>query len=279
MKDEGMDRRDFLRVAAIAGMGMFLGQGEFASANSVCDLNKGIPVRWLGNTGIELPVLSMRLDRPSNQNLLRRAYDAGIRYFDSAYSYQNGRNEEQLGRFFEGKRRDSFYVSTKGMFPYPLRGDFERVMLEKLDISLKRLKIDFLDIYYTHNIQLPEKITHERILRFLQKIKTEGKARFIGFSTDGQDPEIINAAVDSGIYDVGLINYNCRMKELKANEEAIERAVRAGMGIISMHSTEGESRSNDLAGLKWIWQNKNITTVIQGVTNYNDLEECLAITS
>jgi predicted aldo/keto reductase-like oxidoreductase len=285
MKKNGMDRRNFLRMSATAGAGVLLAPGMPALANPARDgkTEPEMPVRTLGNTGIRLPILSMGVDRPDSQNVIRVAYESGIVHFDSAHIYQNGRNEEQLGRFFEGKPRDSFCVSTKGMFSYPLRDNFEQEMYEKLEISLKRLKIDYFDIYYTHDIRIPEKITDERVLRFLQKIKAEGKVRFIGFSSHDQNPDIINAAVDTGVYDVGLISYNFKTKNLKENEEAIERAARAGMGLIAMKTmaggvedAEGKVKINGQACLKWIWQNKNITTVIPGLTNYDHLEECLA---
>jgi predicted aldo/keto reductase-like oxidoreductase len=242
-----------------------------------------MPVRTLGNTGIKIPILSMGVDRSDSQNVIRVAYESGIYHFDSAYLYQNGRNEEQLGKFFEGKPRESFCISTKGMFSYPLRDDFEDDLYKKLDISLKRLKIDCFDIYYIHDIRIPEKITDERVLHFLKRIKAEGKTRFIGFSSHDQNPEIIHAAVDAGIYEVGLVSYNFKMKNLKENDEAIERAAKAGMGIIAMKTmaggvedAEGNVKINGRACLKWIWQNRNITTVIPGLTNFEHLEESLA---
>jgi predicted aldo/keto reductase-like oxidoreductase len=224
----------------------------------------------------------MGVDRPDSKNVTRAAYEAGIFHFDSAHIYQNGKNEEQLGSFFESKPRESFCVSTKGMFPYPLRANFEDDLNRKLDISLKRLKVDCVDIYYTHDIRIPEKIKDERVLHFLRKIKEEGKARFVGFSSHDQNPDIIHAAVDTGIYDVGLISYNFRTKNLKENEEAIERAAKAGMGLVVMKAmaggtedAEGKIKINAKACLRWIWQNKNITTVIPGLFNYDQLEECL----
>ncbi|MDR0843866.1 MAG: aldo/keto reductase [Tannerella sp.] len=284
MKRAVIDRRNFLRMSATAGAGVLL--APEVSAATIVQSKKteaAMPVRTLGNTGIQLPILSMGVDRPDSQNVIRVAYESGIVHFDSAHIYQNGRNEEQLGRFFDGKPRNSFCVSTKGMFSYPLRDNFEEDLYEKLEISLKRLKIDSFDIYYTHDIRIPEKIKDERILRFLQKIKAEGKARFVGFSSHDQNPEIIHAAVDTGVYDVGLISYNFKMKNLKENDEAIERAAKAGMGLIAMKTmaggtedAEGKLQINGQACLKWIWQNKNITTVIPGLTNYTHLEECLA---
>ncbi|MDR1201802.1 MAG: aldo/keto reductase [Tannerellaceae bacterium] len=284
MRNKGIDRRNFLRISATTGVSTLLASDSFATSvtNNIQEKASSIPVRTLGKTGIELPILSMGVDRPDSQNVLRVAYQSGIFHFDSAHVYQNGRNEEELGKFFEGKQRDRFCISTKGMFPYPLRDNFEEDIMKKLDISLKRLKLDYVDIYYTHDIRIPEKIKDERILNILKRIKEEGKARFVGFSSHDQNPDIIHAAVDTGIYDVGLISYNFKMKNLKENEEAIERAAKAGMGLIGMKTmaggtedAEGKIKINGQACLKWVWQNEYITTVIPGLTNYNHLDECL----
>lgn len=284
MKNKGIDRRNFLRISATASAGTLLASSSLASsvADNIKEKASSIPIRTLGNTGIKMPILSMGVDRPDSQNVLRVAYQSGIFHFDSAHVYQNGRNEEQLGNFFEGKPRDSFCVSTKGMFPYPLRDNFEEDIMKKLDISLKRLKLDYVDIYYTHDIRMPEKIKDERILNILKRIKEEGKARFIGFSSHDQNPDIIHAAVDTGVYDVGLISYNFKMKNLKENEEAMERAAKAGIGLIGMKTmaggtedAEGKIKINGQACLKWAWQNEYITTVIPGLTNYGHLDECL----
>jgi predicted aldo/keto reductase-like oxidoreductase len=284
MERKNINRRNFLRMSATAGAGILLAPNSTVSAIPVQteDTKPVIPVRPLGKTGIKVPILSMGVDRPDSKNIIRVAYDSGIFHFDSAHIYQNGRNEEQLGNFFEGKPRDTFCVSTKGMFPYPLRKNFEDDLSNKLDISLRRLKLDYVDIYYTHDIRIPEKIKDERVLDFLRKIKEDGRARFVGFSSHDQNPEIIHAAVETGVYDIGLISYNFRTKNLKENEEAIERAAKAGMGIVVMKAmaggtedAEGKIKINAQACLKWIWQNKNISTVIPGLFNYDQLEECL----
>ncbi len=283
VKRETTNRREFIRLSA-AGAGALLVPGTTSLAMDATTnvQRKNIPVRTLGKTGIKIPILSMGVDRPDSASVLKAAYNSGIFHFDTAYVYQNGRNEEQLGVFFEGKPRESFCISSKGMFGYPLSDNFEKDLNDKLDISLKRLKIDYVDIFYTHDIRTTEKIKDERIIRAMQKIKADGKARFIGFSSHDHNPDILNAAIDTGIYDVGLICYNFKMDRLQEMEAAIERAAKAGMGLIAMKSmaggvedAEGKKKINAQACLKFVWKNKDITTVIPGMVTFNQLEECL----
>ncbi len=284
MKNKNINRRDFLRCSVV-GAGSFLLPVTATSA-----LNKKtraetvqIPVRTLGRTGIQIPILSMGVDRPDSNNVLKAAYNSGVFHFDTAHFYQNGRNEEMIGRMLEGKPRDSFCVSTKLTFDYPLKDNFEENMMERLDISLKRLKMDYVDIFYLHTIHMKEKLQDERVINFLKKIKELGKTRFVGFSSHDQKPELLHVAVDLGIYDVALISYNFKMKNIQETDEAIDRAVKSGMGIIAMKTltggtedAEGNKKINAQACLKWVWKNKNITTAIPGFFNFDQLEELLA---
>ena len=115
--------------------------------------------RKLGKTGLELPVVSMGVMRSDNPALVKAAMDAGIRHFDTAHVYQGGKNETMLGEVFKDYPRDSFTLATK----IPL-DDVDRhtgtigpeatkeSILAKMDISLQRLQMDYVDILYLHGV-------------------------------------------------------------------------------------------------------------------------------
>jgi predicted aldo/keto reductase-like oxidoreductase len=286
MKSTNINRRDFFRLSATAGAGALFVPGMATSAISASTRMKiedKIPVRPLGKTGIQLPILSMGVMRADNPNVLRAAYNSGIFHFDTAHGYQNGRNEEMVGNFFEGKPRDSCFIATKVKSKYPLEDDFEQSLEERIATSLERLKMDYVDIFYTHAISEMGEVTDERIVKAMMKIKADGKARFIGFSTHAHKPELIDAAIKTGIYDVILLSYNFKLKNLRETEEAMARAAEAGIGLVVMKSmtggaedAEGKKKINAQACLKWVWENKHITTIIPGFSNYDELDECLA---
>ncbi len=283
MANKRINRRDFIRLSAAgAGTGLLPGSTASAAVPAVTNIPQ-LPLRRLGNTGVMLPILSMGVDRPDSGNVLRAAYNAGIRHFDTAHIYQKGRNEELLGAMFDGKPRDSRFIATKIMFPYPLRDDFEADFEQKLETSLKRLRVDQVDLLYLHDIRTVENVKDPRVAAALLKAKADGKAQFIGLSFHTGDPDVFNAAIDMGIYQVLLLTYNFKMMKLEANEAAIERAARAGIGMIGMKTmaggvedAQGTKQINGRACLKWAWQNKHITTLIPGLTNYNHLDECVA---
>ena len=157
MGNKSVDRRNFLKLSTVAGAGLLFVPDALASVPGAIEYEEAkIPMRSLGKTGVKLPILSMGVDRPDSNNVLRAAFNSGIIHFDTAHRYQNGRNEEMIGNFFNGKPRSSCFIATKVMFDYPLRDDFEQDLLDKLEISLKRLKMDHVDLFYTHSISTAE---------------------------------------------------------------------------------------------------------------------------
>ncbi|MDR1919571.1 MAG: aldo/keto reductase [Tannerellaceae bacterium] len=285
MKNKKVNRRDFLRLSAAAGAGAMIAPATAASVLQTTTVNKTneFPIRTLGRTGMKLPILSMGVMRADNPNVVRAAYNAGITHFDTAHGYQNGRNEEMLGNFFKDKARDSFTIATKGKFQYPLKDSFEKDFTELLDLSLKRLQMDYVEIFFTHALEKTEEVTDERVINLLKKFKADGKIRHIGFSTHALKPELIQAGIDAGIYDVILLSYNFKLNKLKETDEVIARGVKAGLGFIAMKTmtgaaedAEGKKKINAQACLKWAWSNENITTIIPGFSNFDEFDQCLA---
>ena len=284
--EKNLNRRNFLRMTAIAGAGAaFLPTNSVASNSTPVVFKKQedeIPERILGRTGLKMPILSMGVMRADNPSVLRAAYNSGIKHFDTAHGYQNGKNEEMVGSVLADKPRDSFTVATKIKYDSPLKDDFETKLEEMTDISLKRLKMDFVDIFYLHAIPNIEDVTNERVIAALKKIKESGKARFLGFSTHANKPEQLDAAIKAGIYDVILLSYNFKMNNLDILTPAIQRASEAGIGLVIMKSmagavegADGSKKVNGQACLKWVWSNKYITTNIPGFTNFEQLDDCL----
>jgi len=285
MEKKGVNRRSFLRLSATAGAGVLLIPGATAATLNKTTHNQKneMPMRTLGRTGIKLPLLSMGVMRADNPNVVRAAYNSGITYFDTAHVYQNGRNEEMLGVFFKDKPRDSFYIATKGKFKYPLEDSFEKDYTELFDLSLKRLQMDYVDWFYAHDMQSVEQVKDPRMIAQLKKFKEDGKTKYLAFSMHNHQPELIDAAVEAGIYDIILLSYNFKLGNIKETNEAIARAAKAGIGFVAMKTMTGgsedaggEKKVNGQACLRWVWKNENITTAIPGFTSFDLLDDCMA---
>jgi len=111
------------------------------------------------------------------------------------------------------------------------------------------------------------------------KAKEQGKARFIGVSTHSDEPNVIRAAVDAGIYDVVLTSYNCLQDHKDAVGDAIAYAAGKGVGVVAM-KTQGGKRLNQQEGveinhqaaLKWVFANPHVCTAIPGMTTFEQMD-------
>jgi len=262
-----IDRRSFIK-STIAGFGGFASLASSDKRQGVLATEKrpeerNFIFRTLGKTGIKLPVISMGVMNSNNPNLVQAALDAGIVHLDTARSYQGGQNERIIGKVLKGRPRDSYVVATKAKVPrnfaYRLiKGTF----LGQLDTSLKSLGLEYVDILYNHNIGGREAALSEPVLDAMDKAKKVGKARFLGVSTHGNEPEVIQAAIDSKLYDLVLTSYNFRQKHYPMVKESIAKAAQAGLGIVAMKTMAGANTKNARAALKWVLQDHNVHPII-----------------
>jgi len=93
------------------------GLGNYGAAVTGAGINNKPIRRELGKTGIVLPIVSSGIIPQENPNLIRAIFDTGIQYFDSAWDYQNGRNDTMVGEMVRKLGREKFIVSTKVLLP------------------------------------------------------------------------------------------------------------------------------------------------------------------
>jgi predicted aldo/keto reductase-like oxidoreductase len=286
-----INRRDFLR-SSVAGLGSFLvlPAVDQRAEEQKGDRRKGprkFAYRTLGKTGIRLPVITMGVMNSDNPNLIRAALDAGMVHLDTAHGYMRGKNEEVIGGVIKGRPRDSFVIGTKIYLPRDESTGLhketatEQFFLSRLDISLKRLGLDHVDILYHHNVWKRESALYEPALKALEKAKKDGKVRHVGITTHRNEPEVIHAAVDSKFYDVVQIAYNHRQKHAAKIREALAQAGNAGLGVVAMKTLGGGEKNlgktEARAALKWVLQDPNVHTIIAGFTTFDELELDLSI--
>ncbi len=274
-----LSRRSFLRTTALTASGaLFLRPipppGPWTPASETPPLIR----RKLGKTGLTLPVVSFGVMRSDNPGLVRAALKAGMTHVDTAHGYQRGNNEEMLGRLLKDFPRDSFVIATK--IPAEGKEDF----LAKLELSLRRLRMDYVDILYLHGVTSRETVLSAEIMETLKEVKAAGKAHFVGVSTHKNEPEVIQAITDSGFYDVVLTAFNFRQDHQADVRRAIAGAARAGVGVVAMKTMAGAFFDKDRkepvncrAALKWALQEQNVTTSIPGITTFDHLTENLSV--
>jgi predicted aldo/keto reductase-like oxidoreductase len=278
-----LDRRNFLRTSMIGGASALFASASFARSSAADDNPKTeikpIIKRKLGKTGIELPIVSFGVMRADSPALVHAAIKEGIILFDTAHGYQGGKNEEMLGEILKDYPRDSFVLATK--VPPEIKDNSDatiKAFLEKLNISLKRLKMEYVDILYVHGPSSRDAVLLPAIVDAVTTAKKMGKIKHIGVSTHKNEPEVIHAAIDSGVYEVVLTSVNFKQDHYPTVKEAIAKAAQAGIGIVAMktmaggfHDKERKQPINCKAALKFVLQDENITTAIPGNTNFDQL--------
>lgn len=192
--------------------------------------------RRCGNSGLLLPAISLGLwhnfggvDALENSRaMLRRAFDLGITHFDLANNYgpPPGSAEENFGRIVQADfsaHRDELIVSTKAgwqMWPGPY-GDWgsRKYLLASLDQSLRRMKLDYVDIFYSHRPDPQTPI--EETMGALEQSVRSGKALYAGISSYDAQQTSAAASVLSRLGTPGLIH--------QPKYSMFERSIEAGL--------------------------------------------------
>ena len=167
-----------------------------------------MPFRRCGRSGIDLPAISLGLWQnfggtdvfETGRAILRRAFDRGVTHFDLANNYgpPAGSAEENFGRVLASDfapYRDELIISTKAgwdMWPGPYGdiGGSRKYLIASLDQSLRRMGLDYVDIFYSHRVD--PRTPLEETMRALTHIHRQGKALYVGISS--YSPELTRKA-------------------------------------------------------------------------------------
>jgi len=222
----------------------------------------------LGKTGITTPQNAFgalpvqRVDMNTAVKLLRRAYEGGMTFFDTARAYSD--SEEKLGEAFDGMR-DKIFISSKTQAKTPEK------FWSDLETTLKNLRTDYLDIYQFHCAGVcyrPGDGTG--MYEAMVEAKKQGKIRHIGITA-----HLIGVAEDivkSGLYETLQFpfSYLANEREIKL----VEDTEKAGMGFIAMKGLAGGLLTNSRACMAFM--SKYNALPIWGIQREEELEEWLS---
>ena len=302
MDNKKFNRRDFIKKSSI-GMASLavIKEGKDRAGLKPKLLKDKIIFRELGKTGIRMPVVNMGVMNADNPAVVKSAYEAGIRHFDTAWGYQSGNNEIMVGNVMkELGVRDDVVIATKIMIiPAGRRlrslddfnefkakhGDSAKEMmknsfLEMFNTSLKRLQMDFVDILYLHNIEFPEIIEYPALTEALTRLKNENKIKYSGVTTHKNQIAILEKMIEMKFYDVGLVAVSFKYEDRENIKKAMKKANDIGIGMIAMKTQggrRGSSGTNHTAALKWALKDDYISTAIPGFTTFEQMEEDFSV--
>lgn len=223
----------------------------------------------LGSTGITVNKNgfgALPIQRISDEDavcLIRKAYEGGINFFDTARCYSD--SEKKVGIALEGIR-DKVIVATKTMST-TVEGFWE-----DLEISLDNLKTDHVDIYQFHNPSFcPRPGDGTGLYEAMLEAKAQGKVKHIGITNHRLS--VSNEAIDSGLYETLQFPF-CYLATDK-DIELVEKCRKANMGFIAMKALSGGLINNSRAAYVYLARFDNVLP-IWGVQRENELDEFLS---
>ena len=223
----------------------------------------------LGMTGITVPQNAFgalpvqRVDMDTAVKILRRAYEGGMRFFDTARAYSD--SEEKLGNAFSGMR-DKIYIATKTMARTP------EEFWQQLETSLKLLRTDYVDLYQFHCVDTcyrPGDGTG--MYECMLEAKRQGKIRHIGVTAHKLG--VAEECVESGLYETLQYPFSYLSSERECR--LVERCREKNIGFIAMKALAGGLLTNSRAIYAYMTQFDNVLP-IWGIQKMEELEEWLS---
>lgn len=226
----------------------------------------------LGSTGITVNKNgfgALPIQRISTENavaLARKAYEAGITFFDTARMYSD--SEEKLGEALEGVR-EKVYIATK------TGATTAEGFWKDLETSLKNLRTDYIDIYQFHNPGFcPKPGDGTGLYEAMMEAKAQGKIRHIGITNHRL--AVAKEAIESGLYETLQFPF-CYLATEK-DIELVEMCKKANMGFIAMKALSGGLITNSKAAYAYLGQYENVLP-IWGVQKETELDEFISYIS
>lgn len=230
--------------------------------------------RILGKTGLEISRLGFggipiqKIDAEGTKKLIDELIKEGVNFIDTARGYTV--SEEYLGFALEGVR-DKFVLATKSM------ARTKEAMARDIDISLKNLRTDYIDIYQVHNPGAKdlETVTAEGgALEALLEARAAGKIGHIGITLHSVD--LFRQAIDLPWVETIMFPYNIVETQ---GEELIVQCADKNIGFICMKPLAGGAIEDAAVAMRFVASNPGVTVVIPGMADIAEIVQNAAVTS
>ena len=227
--------------------------------------------RILGKTGLKVSRMGFggipiqRTDAEGAKAVIRYLMEQGVNYIDTARGYTV--SEEFLGYALEGIR-DKFVIATKSM------ARTKEAMAADIDISLRNLRTDYIDLYQVHNAppaDVEKVIAPGGALEALQEAKAAGKIGHIGITAHSLDT--FKLALEMDWVETIMFPYNIVETQ---GEELIRQCTEKNIGFIDMKPLAGGAIENATLALRFLRDNENVTVVIPGMAEIREAEQNVA---
>jgi predicted aldo/keto reductase-like oxidoreductase len=229
------------------------------------------------------------IDEEETIKMIKYAIGQGVNYFDTAYVYHGGKSEAALGKPLKGYRNEVMLATKLPVMQATKREDFDRF----LDEQLKRLDANHLDVYLLHGLNRQNWVRTKElgVLKFLDQIQADGRARYVGFSFH-DDVRIFKEIVDSYDWMLCQIQYNYYDENYQAGREGLIYAASKGLGVVVMEPLRGGKLTDPIPeeiqaiwdssevkrtpaewGLRWVWNHPEVSVALSGMSSMGQVIE------
>ena len=222
----------------------------------------GLRVSRMGFGGIPI----QKVDASVTHALMERLAQRGVNYIDTARGYTV--SEQFLGEALEGGLREKFVIATKSM------ARTKEAMARDIDISLKNLRTDYIDLYQIHNpslAELEQVLAPGGALEALMEAKAAGKIRHLGLTA--HMAAVFERALELDWVETVMFPYNIVETQ---GEELMAKCCEKNVGFICMKPMAGGALEDARLALRFIRQNENVSVVIPGMYDIREIDENLA---
>ena len=249
----------------------------------------------LGFGCMRFPMKGNSIDEERSIAMIRNAIEQGMNYFDTAYFYHGGKSEALLGAALEGGYRERVKVATK-LPPF---------MVNKLEGAKKifetqctKLKTDYIDYYLLHmlgDIATLDRMKQLGVMDWLEGLKKAGIIKNLGFSFHGSRDDF-EKLIKAYPWDFCQIQYNYLDENSQATKAGLQLAGSLGIPVIVMEPLRGGKLVNNLPlevrrefesykeartpaewALRWIWNHPEVTVILSGMSDEQQLSENITI--
>lgn len=262
----------------------------------------------LGSSGLKVSRISLGcMSLPANESasipIIHKAIDLGVNLFDTADIYQNGHNEENVGKALSGRRDKVLIASKVGNVPRKDGSGLDwnpskKHILASIEESLRRLGTDYIDLYQLHGGTIQDNI--DETIQAFETLKQQGKIRYYGISSIR--PNVIKAYITKSAITSVMMQYS--LLDRRPEEECLDMLQKNNIGALARGSiaqgllagkppkqylelTEEEvkkaaaainslsvnGRSPSYTAIRYVMQHPAVSSCIVGISRLDQLED------